>query len=302
MREPKSYEFIDMYNSAYHPSAIHSHNTALVRYYVRYLLQKVLSVYEFKGLPETWAENYFKYVLFGYGYIAVFNTDKYGVICNQCNLFGYNVFYQPNKITIANPLLNSMVLDIGKNCEVIRCQPDYGNILDLVTTYADLMALCLETAGINLINSKTSFIFFAENKSTGESYKKLYDRVASGEPMSVIDKKLLNDDGTPAWDFFTQNVGQNYITDKVLNDMKTLEDQFNTAIGIPNANTQKRERMITDEVNANNAGTEALVNVMLHTIQEDLKKVNAMFNTDISVSYKYKQEKINNSLEVISNE
>lgn len=297
----KSYEFINLYNSAYHPSTIHSANTGLVRYYVRYLLQKILSVYEFKGLPDTWAENYFKYVLLGYGYIAIFNTDKYGVICNQCNLSGYNVFYQPNKVLIANPLLLPKELEIGKTCEIIRCQPDYGNVMDLVTTYADLMALCLETAGINLLNSKTSYIFFAENKSTAESYKKLYDRIASGEPMVVSDKRLMNDDGTPAWDFFTQNVGQNYIADKVLNDMKTLDDQFNTAIGIPNANTQKRERLITDEVNANNSSTEALVNVMLHTMQEDMKKVNAMFNLDLSVEYKYKQKDNSMPLEVPEN-
>ena len=301
--EYKDYKFINLYNSARHPSTVHCRNTALVNYYTRYLLQKVISVYQFDGLPEEWAENYFKYVLFGFGYLAVFNTPEMGVIFNQCNIYGYNVFYQPNKVVIANPVLGSREFIIGEDCEIIKLMPDYGNVMDIVTTYADLMALCLETAGINLLNSKASFIFFAEDKAVAESYKKLYDKVASGEPMAVIDKSLMGDDGSLAYDMFTQNVGGNYITDRILNDMKTLEDQFNTDIGIPNANTMKKERLITDEVNANNVDTQSKVMLWLETMQKDIEKVNRMFGLNLSVKYRYKQDQaLAEAPEVIENE
>lgn len=288
MNLPVNYEFINQYNAMRSPSTVHCRNTALVEYYTRYLFQKVISVFEFEGLPEEWADNYFKYVLFGYGVIAVIYTDKYGVICQDCGLSGYDVFYQPTRCIIANPHLPGLKeFKIHENCEIIKLQPDYGSVMDLVTTYADLMALALETTGANLLNSKLSYVFFAENKTAAESFKKLYDRVASGEPMAVIDKNLLLEDGTPAWQIFTQNVGQNYITDRLLNDMKTLEDQFNTVIGVPNANTQKRERMITDEVNANNVDTQCRVNLWLETMNKDIEQVNKMFRTDIKVKYRY---------------
>lgn len=288
MNLPVNYEFINQYNAMRSPSTVHCRNTALVEYYTRYLFQKVISVFEFEGLPEAWADNYFKYVLFGYGVIAVIYTDKYGVICQDCGLSGFDVFYQPTRCVIANPHLPGLKeFKIHENCEIIKLQPDYGSVMDLVTTYADLMALALETTGANLLNSKLSYVFFAENKTAAESFKKLYDRVASGEPMAVIDKNLLLEDGTPAWQMFTQNVGQNYITDRLLNDMKTLEDQFNTVIGVPNANTQKRERMITDEVNANNVDTQCRVNLWLETMNKDIEQVNKMFGTDIKVKYRY---------------
>ena len=288
MNLPVNYEFINQYNAMRSPSTVHCRNTALVEYYTRYLFQKVISVFEFEGLPEQWADNYFKYVLFGYGVIAVIYTDKYGVICRDCGLSGFDVFYQPTRCIIANPHLPGLKeFKIHENCEIIKLQPDYGSVMDLVTTYADLMALALETTGANLLNSKLSYVFFAENKTAAESFKKLYDRVASGEPMAVIDKNLLMEDGTPAWQMFTQNVGQNYITDRLLNDMKTLEDQFNTVIGVPNANTQKRERMITDEVNANNVDTQCRVNLWLETMNKDIMQVNKMFGTDIKVKYRY---------------
>lgn len=52
---------------------------------------------------------------------------------------------------------------------------------------------------------------------------------------------------------------------------------------------QKRERLISDEVNSNNAETSALVTLWLETMQDGIKKVNEMFGTDISVSYRYEQ-------------
>lgn len=291
MNIPTNYEFDNLYNAIRSPSTVHCRNTALVMYYTKYLFEKAISIFKFEGLPETWPLNYFQYVLFGYGYISVINTEKYGIIPMVCGLSGYNVFYQPTNVVIANPLLQGFkTAVIGQECEIIKLQPNYSGIMDIVTTYADLMALCLETAGINLLNSKMSYIFFSENKRSAETFKKMYDKLASGEPMAVIDKSLINEDGTPTWELFTQNVGQNYITDKILNDMKTIEDRFNTDIGIPNANTQKRERMLVDEVNMNNVDTNAKIALWKETIEKDLEKVNAMYGLNITVDYRFKPE------------
>ena len=291
MNIPTNYEFDNLYNAIKSPSTVHCRNTALVMYYTKYLFEKAISIFKFEGLPETWPLNYFQYVLFGYGYISVINTEKYGIIPMVCGLSGYNVFYQPTNVVIANPLLQGFkTAVIGQECEIIKLQPNYSGIMDIVTTYADLMALCLETAGINLLNSKMSYIFFSENKRSAETFKKMYDKLASGEPMAVIDKSLINEDGTPTWELFTQNVGQNYITDKILNDMKTIEDRFNTDIGIPNANTQKRERMLVDEVNMNNVDTNAKIALWKETIEKDLEKVNAMYGLNITVDYRFKPE------------
>lgn len=288
-RPPFGYQYMNYLYSRFNPSAIHTKDTALYSYYVRYLFEKVLSVYDFTGLPDEWAENYFKYVLFGYGYVAVFDSDQYGIIPQECTLSdNHSIFYQPKYAIITNPVFNeSLTLEIGADCEIIKLQPDYGGVMDIVGTYADLLAVALETANINLMNSKASFIFMASSKAQAETYKKLYDELAGGKPFSIVDKNLINEDGSKNWDFFIQNVGQNYITDRILNDMKTIEDQFNTKIGIPNANTQKRERLITSEVQANDIDTKALVNVWLDSMKADISKVNARYGLNIDVNYRY---------------
>lgn len=288
MSDNYSYDFINRYNSHFSPSTVHCKNTALVNYFCRYLVQKVISVFKFNNIPEEWALNYFEYVLICRGYVGILKTDRYGVIPQECGLGGFNIFYQPRFITVANPLLPGIKQpEIGTECEVIKMQPDYGSIMDLVCTYADLMALCLETAGINLLNSKLSYVFAAGNKTQAESFKKLYDKLASGEPAAFIDKNLFNEDGSRNWDVFFQNLKQNYVASDILNDMKTLEDQFNTAVGIPNANTQKRERLITDEVNANNYDTESKITLWLETMNRDMQRVNAMFDLDLSAEYRF---------------
>lgn len=291
MKTPVNYHLENLYNSARSPSSVHCQNTALVRYYAKYLLEKVISVFEFSGIPEGWPMNYFQYSLFGYGHIAVLEDPAYGLICQDCHPYGFDLYYQPSHVTIANPLMPGRnIFKIGEECELIKLQPNYTGVMDIVTTYADLMALCLETAGINLLNSKLSFVFFAENKTMAEGFKKTYDKYASGEPMMVIDKNMRSADGSPTWEAFTQNVGQNYIVGNVLDDMKKIVDQFNTDIGIPNANTYKRERMITDEVNANNIDTQSKIALWLETMRRDIAKVNSRYGLDIAVRYRFDKE------------
>ena len=67
-------------------------------------------------------------------------------------------------------------------------------------------------------------------------------------------------------------------------------DQFNTKIGIPNANTQKRERLISSEVLANDIDTKALINVWLDTMRTDMEQVNDHYGLNLSVSYRYERE------------
>lgn len=283
---PFFYDHANAMVSQVTPNTVHVKNVGLTRFFQRYLLQKAISVFKWK-LPENWSRDYFLYVLYCWGFIAIVNTDKFGVIPQGCGLKGYNVFYQPRSAIIQNPLLSGTLEPvIGKQCTLLKLQPDYGGIMDLVSFYAQEMALASEAIDVNLLNSKLSYVFTASNKNAAESLKKLYDRIASGEPAVVIDKNLYNDDGSVSWEAFQQNVGQNYIASDLLSDMRKIEAEFDTKIGIPNANTDKKERLITDEVNANNLETRNLPELWLESLQQGCKEANAMFGINISVDWR----------------
>ena len=288
---PYMYDYINAAVSQHSPSTVHTKNTELQRFFARYLLQKAMSVFKW-DLPETWDRDYFLYVLYGIGYIAVLNTDKYGVIPQQCGLEGYNIFYQPKRALVTNPLLRGLRrLEIGTQCTLIKLQPDYGSVMDLVGFYADMMALTAETAGVNLVNSRLSYVFFGKNKNTAESQKKLFDRVASGEPATFVDTALYDvQSGNPSWIPFQQNVGQNYIAGDALADLRKWEMMFDTDVGIPNANTDKKERLISDEVNANNVEVTSKADLWLDQLQKSFAQTSKMFGIKLGVEWRNKPQ------------
>lgn len=285
---PENYNYINMYNSGFSPSTVHVKNTSLQRFFKRYLFQKAVGVFKWT-LPDTWNPYYFKYVLFAWGFIGVVETDKFGIICQAGAPYGYDIYYQPTNLIITNPLLKgSLNPRIGQECSVIKLQPDWGGIIDLVNYYSDMMALAAETMGVNFMNSHLSYIFPADKQPVAESFKKMFDRVSSGEPAVVIDKSLFKEDGSASWEPFVQNIGQNYIADRLISDLQKLEDEFNTKIGIPNANTEKRERLITAEVEANNTETEILADTWLENLRQGVEQTRELFGLDnLSVSLRY---------------
>ena len=284
---PYYYNYINAETSQVTPSTVHVKDSGLCRYFTKYLLQKAMSVFEW-DLPETWNKDYFLYVLYCWGYVAVVNTDKLGVISQGCGLKGYDVFYAPTHAVIANPLLSGILEPrIGTQCELLKLQPDFSGILDLVGHYAEQMALASQSVSVNLLNSKLSYVFTAKTKALAESLKKMYDQIASGEPAVVIDSRLKNAaDGEETWKAFEQNVGGNYIVTNLLADLRKIEAMFDTEIGIPNANTDKRERLIQDEVNANNIETFSKCAMWLENLQDACKRVNDMFGLSISVRWR----------------
>lgn len=290
---PATYDYINMYNHQYAPSTIHVKDTGLSWYFKRYLIQKIISVFKFEGIPESWAKDYFLYTLFVFGYCAVINTNKYGIIPQHCTLSGYNIFYRPNRAIITNPLFSKTIeARIGTDCELVRMSPDWCGVWDIVEYYADLMALTSETIAVNLINSKFSYVFAAEDKASAESLKKLYDQIASGEPAAFADKKLFTDDGDPSWYLFVQNLKQNYIAGDLLEDLAKIDSRFNTEIGIPNVNIAKSSGVGEAEVMANNIDTHSKAALWLETISDSLEKVNEMFGLNISVSLRFSGQEV----------
>ena len=304
---PFDYQTLNYYNAQRSPSTVHVKNTRLRNFFRKYLFQKAISVFKW-NLPEEWDKDYFLYTLYGLGYIAIVNTDKYGVICQGGALGGYNLYYRPSYIIITNPLLpetltcsidrriespmdHALTSVSDKECVLIKLMPDYSSIMDIVGYYADQMALASESMGINLVNIKTGTVFGADSKNKAESFKKMYDMLSSGDPAVVIDKQLLDEQGKPIWFPFTQNVKESYVVSDLLSDLRKIDQMFCTEIGIPNANTDKRERLISSEVNANNVETSCLCEMWLEEIRKGLTKANQKYKLNMTVDWRVDPEK-----------
>lgn len=287
---PASYDYINQYNGRIDPSTVHVRNTGLERFFFRYLTQKLFSVFEFT-LPEDWDKSFFRYCLFLQGYVGVLETDKFGVIFQNCGLYGRGIYYQPTEIVVANPLLKSVLRPkIGKDCELIKLMPDYGSAYDLISFYASMMAVCAEAAGVNMFNSKLAYVLLADDRANAEGLKKMFDELASGNPITVVNKTLVDDEGNSRITMLNQNLRQTYIAGDLMADLHRWENLFNTEIGIPNANFEKSERLITDEVNANNTDTVSKASLWLETVKDGMKKANAMFGLGLDARLRFEYE------------
>ena len=287
-----NYDFINKYNGYYQPSTTHSGENAMSWYFRRYLIQKILSVFEFDGIPKTWDFNYFIYGLFLGGYVGIVETDKFGVIPQagrfNCSLYGVNVFYQPTNIIINNHLLRGILRPrINVDCTLIKLQPDYGSCWDIVAYYADLLALATESLAVNITNSKLAYVFACEDKAAAESFKKMFDQLNGGNPAVFADKKLFAEDGEPLWTTFQNNLKQNYVAGDMLNDMIKIDARFCTEVGIPNVNMAKNSGVTDNEVEANNIDTKTKVTLWLETMQDGIKRTNEMFGLNISVKLRF---------------
>ena len=138
---------------------------------------------------------------------------------------------------------------------------------------------------MNLVNTKFGTIFGAEDKRQATAYQKMFDKLST-DPIVIMGKKLIGDDGSPNWFPFTQHVKESYIVSDLLSDMRKIEAQFDTDFGIPSANTDKKERLITDEVNANNVETMTTCELWLETIRKGMNEANKMFGLPLSVDWR----------------
>lgn len=274
------------------PSGVQVLNNETALYYTRYLMKRAISAIKLT-LPDIWDKDYVAYTLFGRGYGVVVDVPRYGVIFQGCTLFGRNVYYQPTRALTANPLYTPPAQGwiIGENCEVVKLQPDYSGMLDIVTTYAARLALAYEAWQMNTQNSKLAYVIGADGKSQAATFEKLFDKIQSGVPAVATGQNLYSKDGKPLWTAFSANLGQNYISPEISADMRSIMAEFDSFVGIPsNPNSTKKERQIVDEVNANNVETDTIIDLCVRTLNNGFDKVNKMFSLSCKAEKKYPLE------------
>lgn len=268
-------------------------NNYLFNYYCKYFFQEAISKWEIKT-PEAWDRNYFIYSLYS-GHVGVMETDKFGIICQQGTPWGYNVYYQPTKYNIVNPLFKkAYLLEIGKECAVIKLQPTWTGIQDIVEHYAELACLTYVAISMNLINSRLAYLIACGSKQTADAIKVILDKIYSGEVSAVYDKDYSEGQDGAAWTTFNNDIGGNYITDKLLEAERTIKNMFLTEIGINNSNFEKSERLLTGEIEANNEETKTKIQLWYDTVRVGVDMAHKLYGlSDFDITWRKEENKIN---------
>lgn len=289
--ETVSSPIINEYESRQNPNMIHINNTWDYATYFRYFLQRAESLIIFDGMPQNWAKNYIYPLLFLKGNFCVMNTARFGVIPQHGNPYGFGIQYQPTNYVVANPAFDASFngdLVIGEDCEIVKLTPDWCGIGDLINSYAQRVAMALSNHDVASALAKFGFIFTAKNKSTAETFKVAFDDIMSGKLAVIINQGLYDKEtGKALYEFFNNDIEKCYnVVKSALESVENLKHAFDMEIGIYTT-PEKKERMITDEVEETKNAIMSKCELWVETLNECLEKVNAHYGLDIKARLRY---------------
>lgn len=291
--KPLNYEQINNIEGHIQPSMLKYCNSVTYAYWQRSLFQRAISTIDFEGLPDTWkasVRDFFYWCVFAYGYVGVFDTDEFGLSFQPGAFYGFDFYYQPTEFIVANPKLNQR-FTIHEDCEIIKLTPDYRGIWDIISYYAMLLSALDSGINMSIVNNKFAYLMGAKNKAAAETLKKIFDKIAAGDPAVIFDQSLLQDDPqtkTEPYQFLERtNLKQSYLTTDQLMDRSTLLSSFDAEIGIRSVPYQKKERLVTAEAESREQDSTARLMVWKATLDSSLELVNNMFGTSIKAVLTY---------------
>lgn len=281
---PIYYDHMNLYNGLFAPSTTHTSNTQLERFFEKYLLERAMSVYDWT-LPESYNRYYFKYVLWTFGFIALFNDKKYGQVCQQCTLKGYDLYYYPREVIITNPAWkDAKTLRVDEEAILLNLKGDFTGIMDIVQFYASQLAILYESFAVNAMQAKDTNIYGCADKKTAEELKKVTDLVLSGKLAVFTSKDLFNEDGSLTVQQFSQ--AKDFFGDTLLDCVRVILNNFDAEVGIPTA-PEKRERLISNEVNSKSYEAMTRSEMWLEDLKKECEKARKLLGIDIDVNFRY---------------
>lgn len=305
---PVSYDKINFETGTYTPNTIISCDNATYNYWFRSLFQRAMSVIRIDGMPENWGENekdFLFWCLFMYGYVACFNSNKFGKSFQPCTLNGYDFYYQFTEAIVTNPKLK-VTLQIHKDCEILKLAPDYMGISDIIDKYARRLSNIDPSIDMSIENSKYSNIWGARNKSGATFLKKVHDLISRGEPALVFDTStLLPLDKVTKEDIVVdlsqKDIKNTYLGTQLLQDIQTILNEFDTEIGIPTLPYQKKERMVTNEADSKEEDATSRSHVWVNTMNGCFKDINPLLKTNMKAVHNYENDNGKSNEEVVEN-
>ena len=262
---------------AIEPDNVEGLNNVSVIYYTTECIKKLFGVYAIENVPGGWDYDYMLERIFLDGKLCITDTSL-GVLPLQCGVSGLNVFNHPTTCVVANPVLGSFERTIDKDCALVKLQFDFGSVWPIINRYAVMLAMCDSAIAVNLMNTKATAIFGADSKAEAESYKRMFDRIARGDPAVFIGEGLAKKLGDR---LLFNRVKEQYVAADVEDLKQRIMDDFLSDIGINNANTDKRERLNTFEVVSNTQEVRAGAEHWLDNINEGFDMANSMYGLSL---------------------
>lgn len=247
--------------------------------YVDYLerMKKIsLSMFEWVNLPDTMDARFLEMCLFYNGQAALFYDENYGYINSMAADGGYiNIYGLPTELNCYSYRFNQRrslyMNDTGetKDKECILVMNNYERVPTCATVnlFALRLAEAQRTADVNIKAQRTPILITTDQKQL-LTLKNMYREYDGNIPAIFADKNVITPDALKAL-----KTDAPFIANNIMEYKREIWNEFLTFMGISNL-SEKRERMVTSEVDSNNE----LVNLNLQSLLIPRKKACEQFN------------------------
>ena len=248
--------------------------------YVERFKRICLSMFEWVNLPESMNARYLEECLYYKGQAGLLFDEEYGYINTQISSAGrLNIYGLPTELMCYSYDYNQYRnLYTGlKNRETTDCilvMNNWERIPTAVTIelFCQRLAEAEMTASVNIKAQKTPVLIVVDENQR-LMMENLYSQYDGNRPFIFGDKNQLSENAIKCI-----STGADFIADKVMDYKKQIWNEALQFLGINTLQTEKKERLITDEASSNNELINLNLQSMLIPRQEACKQFNKLFN------------------------
>lgn len=263
-------------------------NNATYWQYFNRLKELAISQFKWINIPISVDIRYLETVLFDKGQAVFFKDDVLGYLGLDVILSGkFNVYNIPTmRRAIASNGYNKQLNEY--NSVVIYNNYLHTNSLLDVKNYAYRLYNLDRIIDVNANAQKTPVLLIADEKER-LSMINVYKEYDGNAPV-IFGNKSLNPDNLTVL-----KTDAPYVADKIYELKTQIWNEALTYLGIANLNLQKKERLISDEVQRSVGGTIASRYSRLQARKEACAFINQMFGLELDVEYR--QDAIDKSVD-----
>lgn len=254
-------------------------NNRIYDYYITRLTELALSRFEWEGLPESMDGRFLEYTLMTYGVSVLFEDEVMGPLNMQVMLDGrLNQYRIP--VTRRAYAVNGYSKELDESNSVLI----YNNMLrtnsiNTLQTFAYKLWEIDRTMQVNTNAQKTPVVITCDENQR-LTMKNLYAQYEGNEPF-IFGSNNLDLKGIQVLE-----TGAPYVVDKLRQEKTEVWNEAMTYLGISNLVVNKRERVVSDEVQRGMGSTIASRYSALQMRQTACDQFNKMFGYNISVRYR----------------
>ena len=250
---------------------------------VNYLLHEFINLainrFTWENLPQGLTSEQMEFLLIHHGQLMCFDDKYYGTLILPCmGTSDINVYGLPTEYRVMgeNGKYNKTVnIEDGV---LIRNNPLGTSDIPTLEIFAKRIDDIEMTQDVNLFQQCIPKVLLADEESKLTA-KNIIDKIRKFKFVIFGKSTLVNNIKTSD----VLDTSSPFILDKLQQQKMDLKNELLTYLGINNNNNIKKERMIVDEVNANNEYTAINLDLMYDLREKACQEINKKFGFDIKV-------------------